>query len=354
MDRAPPPIAPRINAIGTATPDSDVHSTYSNWATQQLAGTREAAVLQRMVARSGINKRYSVMSGADAQLGEGSFYNNGTAPGTAERMQRYAQHAPDLALKAIGELPDLGKITHIVVASCTGFTAPGIDQVLAKRLGLASDVQRLSIGFMGCYAGVTLLRTAAQIVRAQPDARVLAVSVELCSLHMQETTDLEALLAMGQFADGAAAAIVSASGEGLGLGEAISATLDDSADMITWTITDTGFAMHLSGAVPARLADAFATSDLRAKVGLDADSAAYAVHPGGKSILDAVERGLDLPANALDASRHVLGTFGNMSSASVIFVLAELAKKQPAKGIALAFGPGLAMEGLRFGWTGDA
>ncbi|VVT12856.1 type III polyketide synthase [Erythrobacter sp. EC-HK427] len=342
---------PRITAISTAVPDCDVHSAYTDWVRGLLAGKREAALYARMEARSGIAHRYSVLDVADARMEPGSFYRNGDAPGTASRMAHYAAHAPDLAIKAVAKLPSLDGVTHLVIASCTGFMAPGLDQVIARRLGLASNVERVSIGFMGCYAGVTLLRTAGHIVRSQPDAKVLAIAVELCTLHLQETDDLERLLAMTQFADGAAAALVSGSGEGLALGEGISATLEESDDLITWSVGDTGFAMHLSGAVPGRLAEAMDSDDLRAAITGDAPPQSWAVHPGGKSILDAVERGLALPADALDASRSVLNDFGNMSSATVIFVLERLLSERPESGVALAFGPGLAMEGVRYGWV---
>ncbi|WP_340588019.1 type III polyketide synthase [Erythrobacter alti] len=348
------PVTPRVNAIATAVPACDVHASYTAWAEQQL-DERKAAVFRRMEARGGIDHRFSVLSGKDAALDFGSFYMNGASPGTGKRMQRYAAAAPDLALQAIAALPSTKGVTHLVIASCTGFMAPGLDQVIARRLGLAADVERVSIGFMGCYAGITLLRTAAHIVRSDPDARVLAVAVELCSLHLQETDDLESLLAMGQFADGAAAALVSAQGEGLGLGEGLSAALEDSDDLITWTVGDTGFAMHLSGAVPGRLADALDDADLQRKIVGNAPPDAWAVHPGGRSVLDAVERGLSLSSDALHASRTVLSEYGNMSSATVIFVLERLMRERPESGIALAFGPGLAMEGLRFGWeAGDA
>ncbi|RPF70650.1 type III polyketide synthase [Aurantiacibacter spongiae] len=346
---------PRINAIATALPDRDVHAAYNSWATRQIDDDRKAAVFARMMERSGIDHRYSVLSDADARIDFGSFYDAESPPGTAERMRRYADAAPDLALDAIRKLPELDGITHLVTASCTGFMAPGLDQVVARRLGLDPAVERVSIGFMGCYAGITLLRTAAHIVRSRPDARVLALSVELCTLHMQETDDLEALLAMGQFADGAAAAIVSGTGAGLALGESLSATIDDSEELITWTITDTGFVMHLSGAVPGRLADTIGEGNLPATLKGDERASSWAVHPGGRSILDAVERGLDLRDDALDTSRRVLAESGNMSSATVLFVLGEMMADHPEKGVALAFGPGLAMEGLRFGWTdGDA
>lgn len=344
---------PRINAIATAVPASDMHARYTQWAASQLAGKREAALYARMEARGGIDHRYSVLTDADTAMNFGSFYRNGQPPSTAERMRRYAQAAPELALEAVGALPGTEGVTHLVVASCTGFMAPGLDQVIARKLGLSSDVERVSIGFMGCYAGVTLLRTAGHIVRSDPNARVLAISVELCSLHLQETEDLESLLAMGQFADGAAAVLISASGDGLALGEGISATLEESEDLITWTVGDTGFAMHLSGAVPGRLADALDDPDLRATIEGDERPQAWAVHPGGRSVLDAVERGLNLPAEALRASRAVLSDFGNMSSATVLFVLERLMRERPEIGVALAFGPGLAMEGVRFGWVED-
>ncbi|RJY08854.1 type III polyketide synthase [Aurantiacibacter aquimixticola] len=346
---------PRIEAIATAVPESDVHARYTSWAEAQLGKTREAALFARMEQRGGIAHRYSVLNERDAAMDFGSFYANGSSPGTGERMRRYGEAAPDLALKAAEKLPSTDGVTHLVIASCTGFMAPGLDQVVARKLGLAPDVERVSIGFMGCYAGVTLLRTAAHIVRSDPTARVLAIAVELCTLHLQETDDLESLLAMGQFADGAAAALVSANGEGLVLGEGLSAALEESADLITWHVGDTGFAMHLSGAVPGRLAEALEDSELIATISGEEKPQAWAVHPGGKSILDAVERGLQLPADALTASRGVLSDFGNMSSATVIFVMERLMREKPVSGVALAFGPGLAMEGVRFGWTnGDA
>ncbi len=355
MSQNSAPVSPRITAIATAVPDCDVHGRYAEWATSQLDDRRKSALFRRMESRGGISHRYSVLSGSDAALDFGSFYMGKEEPGTAARMQRYAAHAPGLALQAIAGLPSLEGVTHIVTASCTGFMAPGLDQLVARNLGLSAEVERVSIGFMGCYAGVTMLRTAAHIVRSDPTARVLAVAVELCSLHLQRTHDIESLLAMGQFADGAAAVLVSGTGAGLALGEGLSLALEESNELITWTVGDSGFAMHLSGEVPGRLAEALDSPATQAAIRGDTPPRAWAVHPGGRSVLDAVQRGLELPETALDASRSVLERFGNMSSATVLFVLERLAQERPANGIALAFGPGLAMEGLRFGWTdGDA
>ena len=307
-----------------------------------------------MTERSGIDHRWSVL-GDEARLDPNRFYTRDTPPGTAKRMAVYAREAPKLALEAARGLPDLAGVTHLIVASCTGFVAPGVDQIVARELGLARDVERVLIGFMGCYAGATALRTAGHLARANAGARVLVITVELCSLHLTEQADLEGMLAMAQFSDGAAAAIVSTEGPGLAIGESLSAALEESDELITWTIGDQGFLMNLSGEVPGRLAHALADPETRERI-LDGsepkDLDAWAVHPGGKSILDAVERALDLPGDALADSREVLRAFGNMSSATILFVLARMMARRPANGVALAFGPGLAMEGFRFGWTG--
>jgi predicted naringenin-chalcone synthase len=347
----------RINAISGAIPATDVDSDYRRWAQQSLSDPREARLFGRMAERSGIEHRWSVL-GDEAGLEPGRFYTRESAPTTAERMTVYAREAPRLALQAIAGLAHTDSVTHLVVASCTGFVAPGVDQIIARALGLSGNVERVAIGFMGCYAGATALRTAGHIVRSDRSARVLVVSVELCSLHLQANARLESMLAMAQFSDGAAAAIVSAEGPGLALGENLSATLEESDTLITWTIGDTGFAMNLSGEVPGRLANALAGAELQDRVldgGDAADIQAWAVHPGGKSILDAVERAFALTQGALAESRDVLRACGNMSSATILFVLERIMPRRPATGVALAFGPGLAMEGFRFGWTeGDA
>lgn len=346
---------PRINGIATAVPSSECDATYHAWAARQLEGKREAALLERMLQRSGIGRRFTVLSDDSTFHAEGSFYDAPDPPSTRARMAVYAREAPELALTAIRGLEGIDAVTHLVVASCTGFMAPGLDQVIARRLGLAASVERVVVGFMGCYAGVTALRTAAHIVRSDPAARVLVVALELCTLHLQPTERLDSLLAMAQFADGCAAALVTGDGPGLELGDGLSLTLEDSQDLITWTIGDTGFAMELSGEVPGRLAEALADDDVGAVVRDGQAIEAWAVHPGGRSIVDAVERGLALAPEKLAASRAVLHEFGNMSSATVIFVLQRLMAERPKSGIALAFGPGLAMEGLRFAWTdGDA
>jgi predicted naringenin-chalcone synthase len=246
-------------------------------------------------------------------------------------------------------------VTHLVVASCTGFMAPGLDQRIAAALGLHPGVERTVVGFMGCYAAVNSLRLAHHIVRSEPAARVLVLTLELCTLHFQKTLDLERLLAMLLFGDGAAVALVSADPHGLALDDFRATTLPGSAEAIRWSIRNQGFDMHLGGEVPGHIGNALrqevrrndADGLLRGQKNYDL----WAVHAGGRSILDAVEQALELLPDALDASRTVLREQGNMSSATLMFVLARMLAEQGqghARGIAMAFGPGLAAESFRF------
>lgn len=348
---------PRITAIASAVPDHDIHDAFIGWAKGRLSDPRQVALFDRMAARSGIRHRWSVLPRGDeggSPIAPGGFYERGFMPPTSARMVHYGSSAPDLALAAISKLPPLNGITHIVVASCTGFVAPGIDQILCRRLGLGDAVERVLIGFMGCYAAITALKTARHIVRSEPGARVLVVTVELSTLHLQPANEIEPLLAMLQFGDGAAAAIVEAHRAGLGLDAPFAVGVDDSDTLIRWDIGDTGFAMHLSGEVPGRIAVALANPATRSAITgghNPGEIDAWAVHAGGRSILDAVETGLGLAPDTLDTSRAVLAENGNMSSATLMFALERIAQGRPARGVALAFGPGLAAEGLGFGWT---
>lgn len=344
-----------LNAIGTAVPGHDIHRAFIDWASERIA-PESRRLFERMAARSGIEHRWSILPKGDdgrSPVDPGGFYAE-AMPSTAERMKIYAEAAPELgiaAIEALRDKVDLGEITHLVVASCTGFVAPGIDQIIAERIGLSSATERLLIGFMGCYAAITALRSARHIVRSEPDARVLVLTVELSTLHLQEARAIEPLLAMLQFADGAAAALVTGEASGIELTRGFAAALPDSGALIRWDITDRGFAMHLDGEVPQRIATALADPALVATAtgGIDPRALNWAVHAGGRSILDAVEKGLDLPADALAASRAVLRANGNMSSSTLMFVLAAmLARGVDGPGVALAFGPGLAAEGIAF------
>jgi predicted naringenin-chalcone synthase len=341
-----------INAVAGAVPSTDVHRLYIDWAEGKISDPRLRKLFMRMAERSGIEHRWSVLPPA-ADGDQPDFFRR-ASPRTSERMALYAEAAPKLALEAIAKLqaltPLIG-ITHLVVASCTGFVAPGIDQIIARELGL-EEVERTLIGFMGCYAAVSALRVAHHIVRSEPQARVLTVTVELCSLHLQDTDDVESILAMLQFSDGAAAALVTAEPAGLEMNRLFSLALPESNELIQWNIGDTGFEMVLSGEVPARIQHALEDESVRSTLlnGWEVDEVdAWAVHAGGRSILDAVQKGLQLRQGALFASRDVLARYGNMSSSTLMFVLGELMERPSVgKGVAIAFGPGLAAEGFHF------
>lgn len=345
-----------LNRIGTAVPRHEVHGAFRAFAGARVRDC-DRALFARMDARAGIDRRWSVLEPA-APEGSGTscgFYRSGAAfPTTRTRMARYEAEAPALADHALADLgfaAEAPRVTHLVVATCTGFVAPFLDRHLVERHGVTREVERTLIGFMGCQAAINALKAAWHIVRSDPGARVLVVCLELCTLHLQGSSALEQLLCFLLFADGCAAAIVSAEPTGLRMDGFRSVVMPEAADMITWRIGDDGFDMTLSGLVPVTLAHAL--PDWRAAM---LDGAAveevdlWAVHPGGRSILDAVEHGLSLHQGALAESRAVLRDHGNMSSATVMFVLAAMMRRAQAgqRGCALAFGPGLSAEAMRF------
>jgi alpha-pyrone synthase len=188
-------------------------------------------------------------------------------------------------------------------------------------------------------------------VRSQPEATVLVMNLELCTLHLQETHDLEQVLSFLLFADGCAACLVSARNRGLAIDSFLAITIPDTSHLITWRIRELGFDMQLSGQVPAEIGRAL--KDLGSTVTRGADPRSiqlWAVHPGGRSILDSVEKNLALPPDALCSSRSVLAKFGNMSSATVMFVLEQIMQRSASgqQGCAMSFGPGLTAETMLF------
>jgi alpha-pyrone synthase len=342
-----------INRIGGAVPRYDIHRKFVGFAPLLLDGERKRELYRRMAERSQIERRYSCLPPSEdpERLDAEGFYRRGCFPDTRERMARYDKEALPLALDAAAGLgPELRpeSVSHLIVASCTGFSAPGLDLQLAAALGLAPKVERTIVGFMGCSAAIPALKLARHIVRSTPRSRVLLVAVELSTLHLQETSELEPLLSFTLFADGAAAALVSGEPAGLEIEAFEAAVLPATEDHITWRIGAFGFDMHLSGAVPAAISRNL--PGLPLLLSLDTLSTAFwAVHPGGRSVLDAVESALALPPQALRYSRETLRNYGNMSSASVLFVLREImADNEAGRGCALAFGPGIAAEAMRF------
>ncbi|MBZ8132917.1 type III polyketide synthase [Afifella sp. IM 167] len=354
-----------INRIATAVPAHEVHRFFLGFAAAQLKDDpRKRAVFSRMADKGGIEHRYSCVAPAEdpegAKVDAGGIFLRGDFPGTAQRMDLYESHAPDLAIEAVERL-DLGaereRVTHLVVTSCTGFSAPGIDLEIVARCGLSQSVERTLVGFMGCYAALNALKLARHIVRSEPEARVLVVNIELCTLHLRDTVELEELLSFCLWGDGCAAALVSAEEAGLRLDSFRTLLAADSRELMSWRVRDDGFDMVLSGRVPAVIHETLGQhrGEVLGNTAVG-DIDLWAVHPGGRSVLDAVERALELGPQALAASRQVLRENGNMSSATVMFVLEKMLGDASGgeQGCGMAFGPGLTAETMRFQATGRA
>jgi alpha-pyrone synthase len=345
-----------LNRIGTAVPAHDIHTEFVDFARSVMADPHQRELFDRMASLADIEHRYSFLQPGprprDRFLDAERFYQRGAFPSTAARMARFQPEALVLAMQAIDALDiadDRTRITHLIVASCTGFTAPGLDFQIIQAAGLADSVERSIVGFMGCFAAVNALKLARHIVRSEPDAMVLVVNLELSSLHLQEQfQDVAKMLSFLLFGDGAAACLVSAEPTGLALGAFRAAVIPRSNELITWHIRDSGFEMHLSGQVPGRIRRWLPENAARLLGGGLPEL--WAVHAGGRSILDAVQQALSLPPQALRFSRDVLRAFGNMSSATLVFVLQRILGDRDAvgDGIGMAFGPGLTVETFAF------
>jgi len=352
-------ITAHINRIATAVPPHDMHQPFLVFVEGMLPEGKPRNLYRRMARAAAIDHRYTFLKpivdqdGSVRELNE--FYVRGGFPATARRMQAFEQFAPLLARDALDKLAlseaERRAITHVIVTTCTGLYAPGLDYEAVDHLGLDPSVERTLIGFMGCFAAINALKSARHIVRSQPDAKVLLLSLELCSLHMQETQDLEQLLAFTVFADGCAAYLVSAEPIGFAIDSFLAVRLPETHQLITWRIGQQGFDMVLSGQVPGELRRGLAAAGSQITRGADLSSIdLWAIHPGGRTILDAAEQGLQLPAAALADSRQILANYGNMSSATVMFVLERIMQRARSGqvGCAMSFGPGVTAETLMF------
>jgi predicted naringenin-chalcone synthase len=348
-----------INRIATAVPQHDVHRAFIDFATSMVPEGTVRNLFRRMARLSAIEHRYSFVQPVPTEDGKWKdveeVYVPGDFPPTARRMMFFERFAPRLAQSALDKLSltedDRRRVTHVIVTSCTGLYAPGLDFEVVSHLGLNPSVERTMIGFMGCYAAINALKSAHHIVRSVPDAKVLLLNLELCSLHFQETEELEQVLSFLVFADGCAASLVSAEEHGLAIDSFLAVNIPETSHLITWRIGELGFDMHLSGQVPGEIGRALKELGSNVTRGNDLASVdLWAVHPGGRSILDSVEKGLALPADALLHSRSVLAQYGNMSSATVMFVLQQIMRAaQPGQlGCAMSFGPGLTAETMLF------
>ena len=313
---------------------------------------------------SAIRTRYSVLEDYGREK-DFTFFPNTAGmnpfPGTASRMQAFREHAVSLSLAAIQDcggnyFPETNDVTHLITVSCTGMYAPGLDVDLVNQLPLPSSVSRTGINFMGCFAAISAIKAADAFCIADPKAKVLIVCTELCSLHFQKNFTDDNILANALFADGAAALMVQAqpvSGASLSIEGFYSDILINGAEHMAWTIGDLGFEMKLSSYVPEVLSQGMRSlvNNLTQKTNTDSSGIShYAIHPGGKKILDSAAAELEIPKEKLKESYQVLREYGNMSSATILFVLKRILAngniQKYDRILGMAFGPGITMESV--------
>ena len=364
-----------ITSLGTAVPENAIQQAQiARFMAEALCmNEHDQRRLTALYRQTRIEQRHSVLPDYNRSRGEYTFYPNTEGlepfPTVGQRMVLYRQKAVPLALKAIDDClasyPDFDKqrITHIVTVSCTGLYAPGPDIELIEAMGLPGTTQRMAINFMGCYGAFNGLKAADAIVRSTPDAVVLVVCVELCTLHFQKKNDLDNLLSNALFSDGAAAVLVEGQArtdKSLRLRSFYCDLLPAGKEAMAWHITDFGFEMTLTSEVPTVIQQGIGQmlSRLLEQSGLTiGDVGTYALHPGGRRILEVIEGQLGLSQTDNRYAYQVLKKFGNMSSATVLFVLKAIwndlenaASDKNADGsfniLSCAFGPGLTLESM--------
>ena len=351
-------MTPRIRSIATAVPEGTLaRERWTRLAVEIAPAGAPAAVIERLAERSGIDRR-----GCAATPPEGGCFYPGVAgtpdapdPGTAARMALWRRTAFAMAERAGREALaqagiDGAHITHCITASCTGYESPGADAHLVAALGLPASCRRLNIGHMGCHAAVNALAAARDTVLADPRARVLVCCAEVSSAHFQRSLRMDRMVANAIFADGCAAAVVAAGDRGPDVAAAHTVLIPGTADEMRWTVGDHGFEMTLGARVPDILRDAvgpWVTGALAGHGLAVTDIGGWAIHPGGPRVLDAVADALALPAGSDAHSRTVLREHGNMSSATLLFILRRMLDSGvPRPWVGLAFGPGLVGEML--------
>ena len=351
----------RLGPIALANPPHRLSTARSLDVARALAPDDVSApVLARLHDRSGIEHRNCAILEADGSVplygvGPEGGEDAPRVPGTAARMTTYEVHARRLGVEAAAAAIEFDgggahRITHLVTASCTGFDAPGVDRSIIDAVGLPTDVRRTHVGFMGCHAAVNALAVARAFAAEDPRHRVLVVCVEISSVHFHRDQRLDRLISNTLFADGAAATVVALGASGPELSATAATIIPDTIDVMGWRIGDHGFEMTLGAEVPdhlrANLPSWIERTLARHDLSIDAIGG-WAIHPGGPRVIDAVVESLGLPERTGATSRSILREHGNMSSATLLFILERLARESvPRPWVGLAFGPGLAGEFL--------
>ena len=362
-----------ITSIATAVPKhKHKQSDLADFMSDMYAhGEVDRRKLRMMYANSGIASRYSVIPDYSSSMDQRNFFPETTDlepfPDVAYRMKYFDENALELAKKVALDCLEgkmlLEAITHLITVSCTGLAAPGLDIEIIQQLKLNKNINRSSVNFMGCYAMLHALKQADYICKAFPDAKVLVVSVELCTIHFQKLNIPDNIVSNLLFGDGAAAALIVSKKHaeknklrGFGIQNFYSqVSLDGKGDM-AWKLSSTGFLMTLSSYIPQLIEKGVRSLFENALKQLNIQKGEvthWAIHPGGRKILENIQKELQLTEEDMESSTTVLKEYGNMSSATFLFVLKELmenkidlSKKENTFGV--AFGPGLTMESVIF------
>ncbi len=355
-----------IQNISTVVPERSYDQDFLRDRMKEYISDKEITqrIIHRIYSKSGINKRHTVIPDFNAN-GDPRFFfqEDGTlsVPSTGDRNELYTHKAKELfvetARQTIADNPsvDRNDITHVITVSCTGFFAPEPGFEIIQQLGLATSTQRFHLGFMGCFAAFPAMKMAKSFCESQPNANVLIVCLELCTIHLQPSEVTDNLISASVFADGAAGTIINSkkpqASNSFELTQFVTSIAQESEKDMAWTIGDTGFDMVLSTYVPDIIKSNLAQSiqPLFEDYQLTpSDISHWALHPGGRAILDKVQQSFNLVDDQISPSRQVLADYGNMSSATILFVLKELlnqpASKKREAVLAMAFGPGLTIE----------
>ena len=355
-----------IISIGTAVPQySAKQSTILEFMKTAYHDETTSRKLNILFHNSGINTRYSVLPDFGNKQSQNSFFNvNQPVPDVTQRLNAFKENAASVALAAMKvafqklntSIADF-KITHLITVTCTGIYAPGLGAVLIEELGLPDDIFHTAINFMGCNAAFPALNLADMITKTDENAKVLIVCVELCTLHFHATDNNDNLLANTIFGDGSAAVVVVSDSTakknhraGLCINGFYSMLLNKGKNLMGWNITPVNFEMVLDGSIPEFIGNEVNEIVMKASKKLKTDPSAidkWAIHPGGKKILDSIKKQTQLSDSDMQYSYKVLSDYGNMSSPTILFVLNEIIRDEHKEGetiFSIGFGPGLSIE----------
>jgi predicted naringenin-chalcone synthase len=351
----------KIISIGTAVPrhchqQSDILGFMQHvYATSE----DERRKLKFLYHHGGIEQRYSVLPDFSRPAAEWKFFphseNLEPFPSIEQRMEVYNRYAPQLSVDAIRDcLHDVlpyEDVTHLITVSCTGMSAPGLDLQVMELMDLPKTIFRTSLNFMGCYAAIHALKVADAFCRSTPNANVLIVCTELCTIHFQREATIDNMTSSLLFGDGAAAMLVSSDEKrkGLRIDHFYSQIITKGKRDMAWELSSTGFLMTLSGYIPdliqedfrAIVSAALEKGNLRQE-----DINKWCIHPGGKKVLQAIEKSLALESKDLESSYDVLRNYGNLSSPTILYVLKQMLHHSMSgeKVFGAGFGPGLTVE----------